>query len=86
MRFQGSKLGQWLDNLSDDLLDVAFVIGAGVAAGAPGARWRWWRAACGCSVRRSCTTRSTAAPAAATRAASASGFSATRSRSRRCSG
>ena len=33
LRFQGSKLGQWLDNLSDDLLDVAFVVGAGVAAG-----------------------------------------------------
>lgn len=33
LRFEGSRLGQWLDNISDDLLDLAFIVGAGVAAG-----------------------------------------------------
>lgn len=35
LRFQGSKLGQWLDNVSDDVLDLTFVVCAGVAAGMP---------------------------------------------------
>lgn len=35
LRFQGSKLGQWLDNVSDDVLDILFVVAAGVAAGGP---------------------------------------------------
>lgn len=33
LRFQYSKVGQWLDNLSDDLVDNAFVAGVGVALG-----------------------------------------------------
>ncbi len=33
LRFQGSKLGQWLDNVSDDVLDLTFICCAGVAAG-----------------------------------------------------
>jgi phosphatidylglycerophosphate synthase len=35
LRFQGSRLGQWLDNLSDDALDLLFVVCAGIAAGGP---------------------------------------------------
>jgi phosphatidylglycerophosphate synthase len=33
LRFQYSKLGQWLDNLSDDVIDNAFVFGVGWALG-----------------------------------------------------
>ena len=33
LRFEGSKFGQWLDNITDDLLDLTFVVCAGVAAG-----------------------------------------------------
>jgi phosphatidylglycerophosphate synthase len=33
LRFQGSKFGQWFDNIADDVLDLTFVACAGVAAG-----------------------------------------------------
>jgi phosphatidylglycerophosphate synthase len=33
LRFQYSKLGQWLDNLSDEVVDSSFVIGVGWALG-----------------------------------------------------
>ena len=33
LRFQGSKLGQWLDNVSDDILDLTFICCAAFAAG-----------------------------------------------------
>ncbi|HWU87321.1 MAG TPA: CDP-alcohol phosphatidyltransferase family protein [Kofleriaceae bacterium] len=33
LRFQYSKLGQWLDNLSDEVLDNLFVVGVGWALG-----------------------------------------------------
>jgi phosphatidylglycerophosphate synthase len=33
LRFQGSRLGQWLDNVCDDVLDNAFLVCAGVALG-----------------------------------------------------
>ena len=33
LRFQYSKLGQWLDNLSDEVVDNAFVVGVGWALG-----------------------------------------------------
>jgi len=48
LRFQGSKLGQWLDNVSDDVLDALFVVGAGVAAGGG-----WFTLALATSVARS---------------------------------
>jgi phosphatidylglycerophosphate synthase len=38
LRFQYSKLGQWLDNLSDDIVDNAFI--AAVGHGLGGA-WQW---------------------------------------------
>ncbi|HEX3764715.1 MAG TPA: CDP-alcohol phosphatidyltransferase family protein [Kofleriaceae bacterium] len=38
LRFQYSKLGQWLDNLSDDIVDNVFLIAVGVGLGGP---WRW---------------------------------------------
>jgi phosphatidylglycerophosphate synthase len=38
LRFQYSKLGQWLDNLSDDIVDNLFI--AAVGAGLGGA-WAW---------------------------------------------
>lgn len=38
LRFQYSRLGQWLDNLSDDVVDNVFLIAVG--AGLGGA-WRW---------------------------------------------
>jgi phosphatidylglycerophosphate synthase len=38
LRFQYSKLGQWLDNLSDDIVDNVFLIGVGIGLGGA---WRW---------------------------------------------
>ncbi|HEX7843137.1 MAG TPA: CDP-alcohol phosphatidyltransferase family protein [Kofleriaceae bacterium] len=38
LRFQYSRLGQWLDNLSDDVVDNLFLVAVG--AGLGGA-WRW---------------------------------------------
>ncbi len=35
LRFQYSKLGQWLDNLSDDVVDNVFLIAVGHALGGP---------------------------------------------------
>lgn len=36
LRFQYSKLGQWLDNLADDVVDNAFIVAVGHALGG------WW--------------------------------------------
>ena len=38
LRFQYSKLGQWLDNLSDDVVDNLFIISAGYLVGGA---WLW---------------------------------------------
>jgi phosphatidylglycerophosphate synthase len=38
LRFQFSALGQWLDNIADDLVDAALMAGLGIAAGG---FWRW---------------------------------------------
>lgn len=38
LRYQYSKLGQWLDNLSDDIVDNAFLIAVGIALGGA---WQW---------------------------------------------
>ncbi|MDQ3341756.1 MAG: hypothetical protein M4D80_41945 [Myxococcota bacterium] len=38
LRFQYSKVGQWLDNLSDDLVDNAFIAATGYALGGI---WMW---------------------------------------------
>jgi phosphatidylglycerophosphate synthase len=38
LRFQYSKLGQWLDNLSDDIVDNAFIAAAGCGLGGV---WQW---------------------------------------------
>jgi len=38
LRYQYSKLGQWLDNLSDDLVDNVFLIAVGFGLGGA---WRW---------------------------------------------
>jgi phosphatidylglycerophosphate synthase len=38
LRFQYSKVGQWLDNLSDDLVDNAFIAATGYALGGV---WMW---------------------------------------------
>lgn len=38
LRFQYSKLGQWLDNLSDDVVDNVFLIAVGIGLGGA---WRW---------------------------------------------
>jgi phosphatidylglycerophosphate synthase len=40
LRFQYSKVGQWLDNLSDDIVDNAFILACGYAIGGT---W-WWLA------------------------------------------
>jgi phosphatidylglycerophosphate synthase len=45
LRFQYSKLGQWLDNLSDDIVDNAFIAFAGYGLG--GAWWPLGLAAAG---------------------------------------
>jgi phosphatidylglycerophosphate synthase len=47
LRFQFSKLGQWLDNVSDDVIDNAFVLGVGWALGGP-----WWWVAVGAATGR----------------------------------
>jgi phosphatidylglycerophosphate synthase len=38
LRFQFSKLGQWLDNVGDDIVDNVFILCAGYGAGGP---WMW---------------------------------------------
>jgi len=38
LRFQFSKLGQWLDNVSDDVVDNLFIVAVGVGLGGV---WRW---------------------------------------------
>lgn len=38
LRFQYSKIGQWLDNLSDDIVDNVFIIAVGSALGGV---WQW---------------------------------------------
>lgn len=38
LRFQYSKLGQWLDNLSDDIVDNAFIAATGIGLGGV---WQW---------------------------------------------
>jgi phosphatidylglycerophosphate synthase len=38
LRYQYSKLGQWLDNLSDDIVDNLFLVAVGLGLGGP---WRW---------------------------------------------
>ena len=38
LRFQYSKLGQWLDNLSDDIVDNAFIAATGFGLGGI---WQW---------------------------------------------
>lgn len=45
LRFQFSKLGQWLDNLSDDIVDNVFPIGVGVGLGGA---WFWLGLAAAC--------------------------------------
>jgi phosphatidylglycerophosphate synthase len=45
LRYQYSKVGQWLDNLSDDIVDNVFIIGAGVACGGV---WQWLGLAAAC--------------------------------------
>jgi phosphatidylglycerophosphate synthase len=45
LRFQYSRLGQWLDNLSDDLVDNLFLIAVGAGLGGP---WRWLGLAAAC--------------------------------------
>ncbi len=38
LRYQYSKLGQWLDNLSDDIVDNLFIVACGVGIGGV---WQW---------------------------------------------
>jgi phosphatidylglycerophosphate synthase len=38
LRYQYSRLGQWLDNLSDDVVDNAFIVAVGFGLGGA---WRW---------------------------------------------
>ena len=35
LRFQTSKLGQWFDNVADDVIDITFIVCAGLALGGP---------------------------------------------------
>jgi phosphatidylglycerophosphate synthase len=45
LRYQYSKVGQWLDNLSDDIVDNVFIIAAGVGIGGV---WTWLGLAAAC--------------------------------------
>jgi len=45
LRFQYSRLGQWLDNLADDIVDNVFLIAVGAGLGGP---WRWLGLAAAC--------------------------------------
>ena len=54
LRFQYSKLGQWLDNLSDDIVDNAFIAAVGYGLG--GVWWWLGLAAAGGRVLVSVTT------------------------------
>jgi phosphatidylglycerophosphate synthase len=45
LRYQYSKVGQWLDNLSDDIVDNVFIICAGVGIGGV---WPWLGLAAAC--------------------------------------
>jgi len=45
LRYQYSKLGQWLDNLSDDIVDNLFLVAIGHGLGGI---WAWLGAAAGC--------------------------------------
>jgi phosphatidylglycerophosphate synthase len=45
LRYQYSRLGQWLDNLSDDIVDNVFLIAVGVGLGGA---WRWLGLAAAC--------------------------------------
>ncbi|HET9621744.1 MAG TPA: CDP-alcohol phosphatidyltransferase family protein [Kofleriaceae bacterium] len=45
LRFQYSRLGQWLDNLSDDIVDNLFLIAVGVGLGGV---WPWLGLAAAC--------------------------------------
>lgn len=47
LRFQYSRIGQWLDNVGDDLVDNAFIACAGLAVGGP---WAW--VGCGAALVR----------------------------------
>lgn len=38
LRYQYSRLGQWLDNVSDDVIDNLFILSVGNALGGP---WQW---------------------------------------------
>jgi phosphatidylglycerophosphate synthase len=38
LRYQFSKLGQWLDNLSDDIVDNLFIVAVGIGIGGV---WQW---------------------------------------------
>jgi phosphatidylglycerophosphate synthase len=45
LRYQYSRLGQWLDNLADDVVDNVFLIAVGAGLGGP---WRWLGLAAAC--------------------------------------
>lgn len=45
LRYQYSRLGQWLDNLADDVVDNVFLIAVGVGLDGP---WRWLGLAAAC--------------------------------------
>lgn len=47
LRFQFSKLGQYLDNMSDDIVDNAFIVAVGYALGGT-----WWWLAVGAAAGR----------------------------------
>src|SRR3569623_481564 len=48
LRYQYSMLGQWLDNLSDDIVAIVFIIAAGAACGG---MWTWLGLAAACGRR-----------------------------------
>ncbi|MBW2458917.1 MAG: CDP-alcohol phosphatidyltransferase family protein [Deltaproteobacteria bacterium] len=47
LRFQGSKLGQWLDTLGDDVSNILYWAALGFGALELGGPWAFWFAVCG---------------------------------------
>lgn len=42
LKYLGSRAGEWLDQSSDDVLNIAFLVAIGLALARGGRSWAWW--------------------------------------------